>query len=327
LSDGANDLPCVDRVAGLASSESSKDDVRMPAPHDTARSADASAGAPRLDADRLRSLLLAPAGPLARLEVVESVASTNTALADELTAAPSLWPTPGLLLAESQTAGRGRSGRTWVTPAGTSVTGTFVVRPELPPEALGWLPLLAGLGVVTALRATAGVRAFLKWPNDIVVDNLAGHVEGWGTWRKLGGILTETVPLPGHTRAVLVGVGLNVTQRADELPVPAATSLALAGARHADRESVLVAVVTAMARVAGRFVAAGGDAAASGLADEVVGACVTLGRAVHVDLPGGERLDGVAERLEASGALVVRADGGERTVLAGDVLLVRSPQM
>ena len=279
------------------------------------------------DTDRLRSLLLTPAGPLARLEVVESVASTNTALADELRAAPSLWPTPGLLLAERQTAGRGRSGRSWEAPVGTSVTGTFVVKPALPGASLGWLPLLAGLGVVTALRATAGVRACLKWPNDIVVDNLAGHVQGWGTWRKLGGILTEVVPLPGGVPAVLVGVGINVTQRPDELPVPSATSLALAGARHAARESVLVAVVTALAQVAERFVAAGGDAAASGQADEVAAACVTLGRTVHVDLPGGERLDGEAVRLDEAGALVVRGPAGERTVPAGDVLLVRSPQM
>ncbi len=279
------------------------------------------------DAERLRSLLLSPAGPLARLEVVDEVGSTNSALADELRAAPSLWPAPGLLLAERQTAGRGRAGRGWVAPAGTSLTGTFVLRPDLPSSAMGWLPLLAGLGVVTALRATAGVRASLKWPNDIVVDNLAGHVEGWGTWRKLGGILTEVVPLPDGAPAVLVGLGINVTQRPDELPVPSATSLALAGARHADRESVLVAVVSALSRVADRFAASGGDAVAAGLAAEVVAACVTLGRMVHVDLPGGTRLDGVAQRLDEAGALVVRGTDGERTVLAGDVLLVRSPQM
>mgnify|MGYP005813420483 CR=1 FL=1 len=276
------------------------------------------------DADRLRRLLLPPAGPLARLEVVDEVGSTNTALADELRAAPSLWPTPGLLLAERQTAGRGRAGRTWLTPAGTSLTGTFVVRPTLPPETLGWLPLLAGLAAVTALRATAGVRAFLEWPNDVVVDNRAGHVEGWGTWRKVGGILTEVVAPPGGP-AVLVGIGLNVTQRPDELPVPSATSLALAGARHADRESVLVALVAALSRVADRFGAAGGDVAASGLADEVAAACVTLGRTVLVDLPGGARLTGQALRLDGAGALVVRTEDGDRTVLAGDVLLVRSP--
>ncbi len=270
------------------------------------------------DADRLRGLLVAPQGPLARLSVVDEVGSTNTALAEELRADPSSWPDPGLLVAERQTAGRGRAGRTWEAPPGTSVTGTFVVRPGLPAGAMGWIPLLAGLGVVTALRATAGVPAALKWPNDVVVDLGGPAVEQWGTWRKLGGILTEVVG-----PAVLVGIGVNVRQRREELPVPWATSLSLAGARHPDRESVLVAVVTALADVASRFVAAGGDAAAAGLADEVASVCMTLGRAVHVELPGGRTLDGRAERLDPSGAIVVRTDDGEKTVLAGDVLLVR----
>lgn len=279
-----------------------------------------------LDADRLRSLLLSPTGPLARLEVVDEVSSTSTVLADELRAAPSLWPAPGLLLAERQSAGRGRSGRAWEAPAGSSLTGTLVLRPALPAASLGWLPLLAGLGVVTALRSATGVRASLKWPNDVVVDNLAGHVEGWGTWRKLGGILTEVVPL-ADAPAVLVGIGVNVTQRPDELPVASATSLALSGARQVDREALAAALVTAVVGLVDRFVAADGDAAGAGLAGEVAAACVTLGRPVHVDLPGGARLDGVARRLDEAGALVVQGPDGERTVLAGDVLLVRSPQM
>lgn len=272
------------------------------------------------DVDLLRDELLAPAGPLARLEVVDEVASTNSALADELRADPLSWPAPGLLVAERQTAGRGRAGRTWVTPPGTSVTTTFVVRPALPADAAGWLPLLAGLGAVRALRATAGVPVGLKWPNDLVVDLPdEGDVPGWGTWRKVGGILTEVVP--GAGPAVLVGLGINVTQARDELPVPSATSLALAGAQYAEREQVLVATVLALADVAARFAAAGGDAVASGLADEVAGACVTLGRDVAVDLPGGARLEGRAQRLDRSGALVVRGAEGERPVLAGDVLV------
>ncbi len=277
-----------------------------------------------LDAERLRSLLVAPAGPLVRLEVVDEVGSTSSAMADDLRADPAAWPDRSLLVAERQTAGRGRAGRSWQAPAGTSVTGTFAVRPALPAAALGWLPLLAGLGVLRALRATAGVPAGLKWPNDVVLDCGPSDLPGWGRWRKAGGILTEVVPLRDGGSAVLVGVGINVTQRPDELPVPSATSLALAGARGVERESVLVATVTALAQVADRFAAAGGDAQAGGLADEVAEACVTLGRDVHVELPGGRTVDGRAERLDAAGALVVRtADGAELTVLAGDVLLVR----
>jgi len=274
---------------------------------------------PAFDADRLRRLLLSPAGPLARLDVADEVESTNTALADELRVAPQSWPVPGLLLAERQTAGRGRAGRSWTAPAGTSVTGTLVVRPAVPAASLGWLPLLAGLGVARALRTATGVRACLKWPNDLVVGGFAECVAGWGTWRKVGGILTEAVGAE-----VLIGIGINVAQRPDELPVPSATSLALAGAGRAERESVLVAAVVAVVAAIHRFAAAGGDARACGLADEVAACCVTLGRTVRVDLPGGGQLVGQASRLDEVGALVVRDDAGEHPVLAGDVLLVRS---
>ena len=280
---------------------------------------------PPLRRGELRELLLAPGGPLARVEVVAAVGSTSTAVADELRADPASWPDRSLLVADEQDAGRGRAGRTWVTPPGAALTATLVLRPTVPADRLGWVPLLAGLGAVTAMRATAGVPAVLKWPNDVLVD-LAGQVpelDGWGAGRKVGGILTEVVPLPDGP-AVLVGIGVNVSQTADELPVPTATSLALAGAQHTDRETVLIAVVSAVLGAVDRWLAAGGDAVAAGLADEVAADCATLGRDVHVDLPGGARLDGVARRLDPSGALVVVDAEGEHVVAAGDVLHVRA---
>jgi len=278
--------------------------------------------------DELRALLLVPDGPLRRLEVVASVPSTNTAVAADLRADPGSWPSPGLLVADEQTAGRGRAGRTWVTPPGEALTCTFVMRPTVGRDAYGWFPLLAGLGLVRALRATAGVPAALKWPNDVLLDAgpNAPAVPGWGTARKVAGILVEVVPdAPAEAPVVLVGIGVNVSQRADELPVPFATSLAAAGARHVDREGVLVALVTALSQVADRFAAAGGDAAASGLAEEVASVCLTLGERVVVELPGGRAVTGTAVRLDRSGALVVRQDdGAEVTVLAGDVTHVRA---
>lgn len=280
---------------------------------------------PPLRRGELGELLLTPGGPLAKVEVLDAVGSTSSEVARQLTADPAAWPDRSLLVTDQQTAGRGRSGRTWVTPTGAALTATLVLRPAVPPERWGWLPLLAGLGAVTALRATAGVPAVLKWPNDVLVD-LADHVselDGWGTGRKVGGILTEVVPLPDGG-AVLVGLGVNVSQAADELPVPSATSLALAGAQHTDRETLLVAVVDAVLGLVDRWAAADGDAEASGLADEVGAVCETLGRRVHVELPGGGALDGVAVRLDPTGALVVDAGDGERTVAAGDVLHVRA---
>lgn len=277
---------------------------------------------PPLEVDTLRELLLAPAGPLARLDVVEVAGSTNDDVVAALRDEPAAWPHGSLLVAEHQDAGRGRAGRTWSTPPRAALTCTFVARPRSGAATFAWLPLLAGLGTVRALRATAGVRAVLKWPNDVLVD-LGGveHVEGWGASRKVAGVLAQVVPEAG---AVAVGIGVNVDQTPDELPVPWAGSLATAGARGTDRASVLVALVRALDELARRWVEHDGDAAAAGLVDEVASVCATLGREVRVELPGGPVLVGTATALAHDGALVVRAsDGTEHRVLAGDVTHVR----
>ncbi len=274
-------------------------------------------------AEPLRRRLVAPAGPLSRLVVVERTGSTNDDVLAGLREDPDAWPSGALLLADHQTAGHGRRGRTWVSGPGTSLTGTFVVRPGPGCGGRGWLPLVVGLGVVRALRSAAGVRAGLKWPNDVLVDQPDGPP------RKVAGILAQTTP---DGAAVAVGVGLNVTQRADQLPVATATSLALTsdrweqlGKTHdeqpdrarvcTDRHELLVATVTALADVVGRWCAEG-----AGLAAEVAQVCTTLGSQVRVELPGGAALVGRAVRLADDGALVVAGTDGERTVRAGDVV-------
>jgi BirA family transcriptional regulator, biotin operon repressor / biotin---[acetyl-CoA-carboxylase] ligase len=279
---------------------------------------------PALDASTVRELLQRPAGPLARVEVVAQTGSTNADVVRDLRADPDAWPDLSLLVADHQDAGKGRRDRTWSTPPGTSVTCTFVARPDVPVASLGWIPLLAGLGVVRAVRATAGVQAVLKWPNDVLVP-ASDDLEGWGPFRKVGGILTEVVPHPaGGPGAVVVGIGLNVLQRADELPVPSAGSLALAGARHVDRLGLLVALVTSLEEIAGRWRAAGGSAAASGLDAEVAAVVATTGARVRVSLPGDAVVEGLARGLDDDGALVVVDDDGvARRVLAGDVHHVR----
>ena len=280
---------------------------------------------PPLRADELRSLLLAPDGPLARVEVVDRTESTNTDVVADLRADPASWPDASVLVAEHQAGGRGRAGHTWETPAGSSLTCSFVVRPDIPVGSLGWIGLLAGLGAVNALRATAGVPALLKWPNDLLVP-ADTEVPGWGAARKVGGILAEVIPLPdGGPPAVVIGIGINVSQSVDELPVPSATSLALAGAHHIDREGLLVALVSAQVDVALRWRDSRGDPRGSGLAEEVAAVCGTLGVTVRVELPGGRELTGLATRLAADGALVVvDAAGAEHRVLAGDVRHIRT---
>jgi len=264
----------------------------------------------------------------ARVEVVETSPSTNAELVTAVRSDPAGWPAPSALVAEHQTAGKGRAGRSWETPARAGLTVSVLLRPQVPAEALGWLPLLAGLAVVRAV-SDGGVTAAVKWPNDVLlpaVDTIAGL----GLYRKVAGILAQVVPeaqgTPGpEAPAVVLGIGLNVSQSAEELPVPTATSLALAGYPRPDRTDVLVRLLGEVHAVVRRWEQAGGDAAAAGLLDEYTAVSATLGTRVRVELAGGaSTVAGEAVGLDRSGALVVRTESGEeRTVTAGDVWHLR----
>ena len=275
---------------------------------------------PALRPGFLRDLLVAPHGPLARLEVVEESVSTNTELAAAVAVDPGAWPAPSLLVAEHQVAGRGRAGRGWQTPARTALTGSVLVRPDVSRERLSWLPLLAGLATVRCLRATAGVEAVVKWPNDVLVpapgEERAPEVAGWGTHRKVAGILCELLPDGG----AIVGVGLNVLQDESELPVASATSLALVGAATTDREILLTALEESFAQILGRWQEARGDAAEAGLVEECAEVSATLGAQVRVELTGGEQVTGEACGFGPDGALLVLgADGRTHVLHSGDV--------
>jgi BirA family biotin operon repressor/biotin-[acetyl-CoA-carboxylase] ligase len=262
-----------------------------------------------------------------RVEVVETSPSTNTDLVAAVRADPAAWPAPSALIAEHQTAGRGRAGRSWETPARAGLTVSVVLRPQVPAGTLGWLPLLAGLAVVRTV-SDGGVTAAVKWPNDVLLPAV-DTVAGLGLYRKVAGILAEVVPAPapagGAAPAVVLGIGLNVSQSADELPVPTATSLALAGYPRPDRTDVLVRMLGEVHAVVRRWEQAGGDAAAAGLLDEYTAVSATLGTRVRAELAGGAGvLEGEAVGLDESGALVVRAESGEeRVVTAGDVWHLR----
>ncbi|GAA2241819.1 biotin--[acetyl-CoA-carboxylase] ligase [Promicromonospora sukumoe] len=271
----------------------------------------------------------------ARVDVVETSPSTNAELAAAVRADPAAWPAPSALVAEEQTAGRGRAGRTWETPPRASLTVSVLLRPRVPAEILGWLPLLAGLAVVRAV-SDGGVTAAVKWPNDVLLP-AADAVEGLGPYRKVAGILAEVVPeAPGAgsagatgagpaAPAVVLGIGLNVSQSAEELPVPTATSLALAGHPRPDRTDVLVHMLGELHAVVRRWEEADGDVTAAGLLDEYRAVSATLGTRVRAELAGGAgEVVGEAVGLDEAGALTIRTDAGEeRTVTAGDVWHLR----
>jgi BirA family biotin operon repressor/biotin-[acetyl-CoA-carboxylase] ligase len=269
-----------------------------------------------------------------RVEVVETSPSTNAELVAAVRSDPAAWPAPSALIAEHQTAGKGRAGRSWETPARAGLTVSVLLRPRVPADALGWLPLLAGLAVVRTV-SDDGVTAAVKWPNDVLLPAV-DTVAGLGLYRKVAGILAEVVPeapatggaapgVGGAAPGVVLGIGLNVSQSAAELPVPTATSLALAGYPRPDRTDVLVRLLGEVHAVVRRWETAGGDAAAAGLLDEYMAVSSTLGTRVRAELAGGaDVLEGVAVGLDESGALVVRLESGEeRTVTAGDVWHLR----
>ena len=242
----------------------------------------------------------------APIGVVRYVAETRSTNADLLGDVDG--PTGEVLVTDHQTAGRGRLDRRWEEPAGASVMFSLRLRPHLPPGAWGWLPLVTGIALVDAVRAVApGVRAGLKWPNDVLL--------GDGD-RKTAGILVEA-----RGPVVVIGAGCNVAQTLDQLPVPTATSLALEGV-EVDRSVLLREVLTGLATGVTALERAGGDAVAAGLHAAYTDRCVTLGRDVTVTRPGDE-VTGRAVRIDPGAGLVLATAAGEATVVAGDVTHVR----
>jgi BirA family transcriptional regulator, biotin operon repressor / biotin---[acetyl-CoA-carboxylase] ligase len=269
----------------------------------------------------LTSAALPADGMWRAIEAVERTGSTN---ADLLTRATGRTRTPeGLVLvAEEQTAGRGRMGRTWVAPPHAALTFSVLLRPSwVPSGRLGWLSLLAGVSVCVALRSVAGVEAGLKWPNDV----LAGG-------RKLAGILAEA---SGDT--VVIGIGVNVSTGPAELPEPGpgslpATSVYAEGLRTGrpvvlDRVQLLSGILLAFER---RCIAWRNDhGKVHAIRAEYRELCTTVGREVRVEQPGGQVLSGKAVDVDPDGRLVVLVPSpppgrsARVAVAAGDVIHVR----
>ncbi|WP_431960138.1 biotin--[acetyl-CoA-carboxylase] ligase [Actinacidiphila sp. bgisy160] len=265
---------------------------------------------PPLNAAALRRAIVTPDSLWTDLVVVDSTGSTNSDLGARAREGAA---EGAVLVAEEQSAGRGRLDRQWQAPARSGLFLSVLLRPTaVPPRRWGWLPLLAGVATATAVARTAGVDTGLKWPNDVLVT--VGGEE-----RKTGGILAERV----GDDAVVIGIGLNVTLRQEELPVPAAGSLALAGAKVTDRDPLLRAVLRSLADWYGEWLRAEGDPAASRLQQAYAAGCVTLGRAVRAELPGGGQVAGRAVAVDDDGRLVVATGEGEQAVAAGDVVHVR----
>lgn len=213
------------------------------------------------------------------------------------------------MVAEEQTAGRGRLGRRWQVPPGTSLLCSILFRPQLTPAQAPRLTMLCSLAAADAVKKVAGMDVGIKWPNDLVVES-----DGW---RKLAGVLTETGMAGRQVDYVVVGIGLNVNVTREELTrlAPNATSLLAEAGREVDRNLLLAGLLAGIEERYGRM------EEGEGPHGEWSRRLVTLGRRVEVT-GGGGRIAGLAEGVDEDGALLLRtADGTLHRLLAGDVTL------
>ncbi|GAB76765.1 BirA family transcriptional regulator, biotin operon repressor / biotin-[acetyl-CoA-carboxylase] ligase [Austwickia chelonae] len=270
-----------------------------------------------LSEDPLRATLVTPESPWRQVDCYEEVGSTNAVSAAD----PQPWR---VVTTRRQTQGRGRYTRVWESREGASVAMSLTVPLADDPRSWGWLPLTTGLAVAEALGELTGApaRFVLKWPNDVLIclDD--------GQYGKVCGILCETVPAPatGGAPLVVAGIGVNIALTQDELPVPTATSLALAGLSGPDGElpgggDVVIAIARAFAARHAQWARGGEDL--ERLRSAYRQCCSTLGAAIDVHLPGDLVVRGQGVDVADGGEIVVDTADGRRTFAAGDVVHVR----
>lgn len=246
---------------------------------------------------------------------LERVGSTNDVAKD---LASQGGPAGTIVVADEQTAGRGRLGRQWIAPPHSSLLCSILFRPDLWPAQAHRLTMLCSLAAADAIERLAHLSVALKWPNDLVVKS-GGARAASTAWRKLAGVLTETGLMRGNLTFVVVGIGINVNVPRDELLglAPNATSI-LAETGHTVNRSELLKELLQGTEARYQRLSSGDNPRG-----EWSARLATLGRQVRVTTTEGT-LEGVAEGVDANGALVLRTrSGARRSVVVGDVRLAR----
>jgi BirA family biotin operon repressor/biotin-[acetyl-CoA-carboxylase] ligase len=235
--------------------------------------------------------------------------ATDSTNSDALAAARSGAPNGSVYFADEQRAGRGRGDHAWDSAAGVGLYASVLLRPPIPAARLPLLPLVAGLAAADAIRATAGLTIDLRWPNDLMLDS---H----GDPRKVGGILVESKISGSSADYVVVGVGINVHQRAfnSELST-AATSLDLETGRRVSRQLLLVSLLKSL-ECETLLLA---DPAAKVTIPARVEQASTWIRGRRVEVHGPQACFGVTAGLDETGFLLVRTDSGVVTVQTGGI--------
>lgn len=237
------------------------------------------------------------------ISVVETTGSTN---ADLSAMARDGEPEGLALVAMEQTAGRGRLDRTWVSPPRSSVALSVLLQPVQEFHQWGWLSLLAGMAVSSALEELApdGVDVTLKWPNDVLISG-----------KKVCGILSERIEHPSGAKAI-IGIGINIDLAEEQLPVPAATSLALEG-MPTDQSAVVAGVLRHLARYYDRWQTTGD------LRTDYAERCASIGADLTIHLDPERRVAGVGRGVDEYGRLQVATARGVQTFAVGDVVHAR----
>ena len=242
-----------------------------------------------------------------RLDIVETTGSTNADLLARQAAGEDI--AGAVLLAEHQSAGRGRNGRSWsAAPRSQIAVSIGVSAAGVPPSAWGWLPLLTGVALVEAIRDTTGIEAGVKWPNDVLV--------GTG---KLAGILAEVA---SPDSVIVVGLGLNVTLTPEEAPDPRATSLQMLGASMLERDVLTATIVRDLTSRIQRWQSEHGPDPT--LVEDYRTRSLTLGARVRAVLPGDREIIGTATQVDDIGRLLIDTDTEVVTVSAGDITHLRA---
>jgi BirA family biotin operon repressor/biotin-[acetyl-CoA-carboxylase] ligase len=216
-----------------------------------------------------------------------------------------------VIFAESQTKGRGRMGRKWISPKGKGLWFSVMLRPQFPPTAVTRLTILTAVAVAQAIRETTGLDARIKWPNDILVNG-----------KKVAGILTEMLSEAHTIRHAIIGIGVDVRCAPQDFPPEVraiATSLEHEANTTLSRPELAARILSLMdlyyATAHGHF---------EEIVDEWAGLCSSLGKRVNVAI-GTRRIEGTAQALDGDGALLVRCDNGNvEKIVGGDLVLERA---
>lgn len=215
-----------------------------------------------------------------------------------------------VVFAESQTKGRGRMGRKWVSPRGKGLWFSVLVRPQFPPAAVTRLTILTAVAVAKAVRDTTRLDARIKWPNDILVNG-----------KKIAGILTEMLSEADTIRHAIIGIGLDVRCSPSDFPPevrPVASSLEHEANAKFSRPEIAARILSLMelyyAKAHSRF---------DEIVDEWANLSTSLGKRVNVTI-GSRRIEGTVQALDGDGALLVRRDNGSiEKIVGGDLVLER----